>query len=565
MVRTRLLRVWLWSVGLFLGVIFAFQDTACRPAAAPPAARIVVPDDYPTVQAAIDATQAGDTVYLKAGTYHEALALKSGIKLLGEQRDSVILQFDGSKSVITVRDCNDVSISSVTVRPMTMSHGLGQPAGVVVDNSTVILAQCRIAEAAGNGLDIGRQANAAVNSCLIEGNGARGIEVRNSRATIHACEVARNQVLGIVLIGPLTTAQVRACRISESRFAGLGVWLGAGGTIEENDLQNNDVGIDVRDVHTDVTVSKNHCRSNQRTGIQIYAGARARAEENLCEENRGQGIVVCGKNTRAIVERNRCLRNGERGILVHTFGTGVLTGNECVENKKDGIYLNVTEAEIAVEGNSCRDNQQVGIAVYATAGGRIAHNLCQSNGRFGIYVRKTTSPVTACANRCMWNQEDGIAFAAGTQSTVQENLCHQNRGAGISFCSGAHSLAQRNTCVDNRFPGISVEDPNTVVTLQENTCCANNDSGILFRNVVDSRAQSNLCRENLWCGIAVRGENTRPMLSANRCNNNGAWGIISWAGADPNLAADNETRDNWKGGIEHRSPRQDEIATARQM
>ncbi len=320
----------LWSVALSAGLVTAAGDTGSEPTGAAPRRRLVVPDAYATIQAAVLDAHEGDTVFVKAGTYNEAVDLKSGIKLVGEQRDTTILQFDESKSVVTVKDCTDVSISGLTLRHVATSHGLGRNTGMIVDNSTVVIEHCRIAEAAGTGLEITKGAKATVNSCLVENNGARGIEVKkSSTATIRNCEIIRNKVLGIVLVGDRTSAMVRSCRIAESKFAGLGFWLGAAGTAQENDIQGNEIGIEVRDTCEDVVLFDNHCHANKRDGIQIYAGAKAQAERNLCEKNGGRGITVCGEGTAATLEKNRCLKNAEYGILVYQDGEAVLTGNEC--------------------------------------------------------------------------------------------------------------------------------------------------------------------------------------------------------------------------------------------
>ena len=281
--RTRSLRYLLWSIGLFASLMIVAPCMGSEQPAAASVKKLIVPDDHATVQAAILAAGTGDTVFIKPGTYHEAIDLKSGIKLVGEQMDKVTLQFGDSKSVITVNDCNDVSISGLTVRHMTTSRGLGGNAGIAVNNSTVVLAHCRITEAASSGIDIANKADATIDSCIIDGNGARGIEIKNSTGVIRACEVARNAVLGIVLIGRQTRGTVRYCRITESKFAGLGFWLGASGTAEENEIHDNTVGIEVRDTGTDVVLTKNHCHNNKRDGIQIFADAGARAEQNLCE------------------------------------------------------------------------------------------------------------------------------------------------------------------------------------------------------------------------------------------------------------------------------------------
>ena len=57
-----------WMVcGLLFSLICAFPVFA---------ETITVPDDYPTIQAAIDAAQPGDTVYVRAGEYVEELHIK---------------------------------------------------------------------------------------------------------------------------------------------------------------------------------------------------------------------------------------------------------------------------------------------------------------------------------------------------------------------------------------------------------------------------------------------------------------------------------------------------------
>ena len=81
------------------------------------AATITVPDDYPSIQAAIDAAQAGDTVYIKAGEYTENLVIDKPLSLVGEDQIKVIIRSsDLEADVISLLlGIGEASIEGLTV------------------------------------------------------------------------------------------------------------------------------------------------------------------------------------------------------------------------------------------------------------------------------------------------------------------------------------------------------------------------------------------------------------------------------------------------------------------
>jgi parallel beta-helix repeat protein len=78
---------------------------------------IIVPDDYPTIQAAINAASAGGTVFVEAGVYNENIVVNKTIALIGENESTTII--DGSVQITQTSnvEINGFEIQSdVTIR-----------------------------------------------------------------------------------------------------------------------------------------------------------------------------------------------------------------------------------------------------------------------------------------------------------------------------------------------------------------------------------------------------------------------------------------------------------------
>src|SRR3972149_4921840 len=52
---------------------------------------IIVPDDYSTIQAAINNALEGDTIFVREGTYNQAINITKGLSLIGENNEATIL------------------------------------------------------------------------------------------------------------------------------------------------------------------------------------------------------------------------------------------------------------------------------------------------------------------------------------------------------------------------------------------------------------------------------------------------------------------------------------------
>ena len=79
---------------------------------------ITVPDNYPTIQGALNNTQSGDTIYVKTGTYNENIVLPNGlvnVTIQGENEYNTILNGSVSYSYPGGPLSNNIQLASLTI------------------------------------------------------------------------------------------------------------------------------------------------------------------------------------------------------------------------------------------------------------------------------------------------------------------------------------------------------------------------------------------------------------------------------------------------------------------
>ncbi len=89
--------------------------------------QIRVPQDYATIQEAIDNAVSGETISVSSGEYHEHLGIDKSLTLLGESCNTTIIDGSNETKVIVVIQASHVKISGFTIR-----NGGG---GILLDHS----------------------------------------------------------------------------------------------------------------------------------------------------------------------------------------------------------------------------------------------------------------------------------------------------------------------------------------------------------------------------------------------------------------------------------------------
>jgi parallel beta-helix repeat protein len=75
-----------------------------------------VPQDYSSVQAAINAANPGDTILISPATYHESVTIeKDDLAIIGASRELTVLHGDPGQPVVTIK-ANDVLVANLTLK-----------------------------------------------------------------------------------------------------------------------------------------------------------------------------------------------------------------------------------------------------------------------------------------------------------------------------------------------------------------------------------------------------------------------------------------------------------------
>ena len=141
---------------------------------------ITVPDDYKSIQAAINGASSGDVVLVKPGTYYELLVMKDGVEVVSDSADGgdELVPVEGAKLKLPRRTLRTIIDGSGTT-PST--HGMfdfvpGDGRNTIIDGFTIqnLPHQNHHIPGHAHGLNV-RGASPVITNCLIRNIGSTGI------------------------------------------------------------------------------------------------------------------------------------------------------------------------------------------------------------------------------------------------------------------------------------------------------------------------------------------------------------------------------------------------------
>jgi len=238
---------------------------------------LVVPDDYATIGWAVGNATAGDTVYVRSGTYNESVSIDKPLSLIGEDMSSTIIVGGheglrgGGYYTIGV-GADNVTVSGFTITSYHFYRRLYYFYGVGIGG----------------------------NNCNITGNIIENCrEGIVSSASVHSVTISKNIIRdttageGIMFIFAAPHHITITDNTITNTTYGIDVQGGYSCVISGNNVINNGGGIGIR--CSDSTITGNNVTSNTGEGINIE-GSNNTVSGNYVADNR-VGVTFEGSTT----------------------------------------------------------------------------------------------------------------------------------------------------------------------------------------------------------------------------------------------------------------------------
>jgi hypothetical protein len=333
--------------------------------------RLVVPDEFNTIQSAIDGASAGDVVLVKPGTYYELLVMKDGVKLVSDSSNdgNKLVSVEGARLKLPQRALWTVVDGS---KAKASLHGMldfdpGVGRNTVVDGFTF--------------------QNLPMQDHHIPGH-AHALNLRGASPVIMNCHVRNNGSTGI---GSHVVFNDQENKMPKRDLRWANVASKAEGVIYHNVVSNN-FGLGIGCNHfSSPHILGNEVFSNDDSelgqkpspGIGAKHGAAPMIIGNIIHDNPGGGILSkvgdpqgmhsIDRPTRSTVLRNVVYQNGKARPAISCDGAG--------------------SADLPVEfsGNFVYQAGAVGIGVANKGVGVVERNIVSGSGSPGIVVTGATA------------------------------------------------------------------------------------------------------------------------------------------------------------------------------
>jgi len=309
---------------------------------------ITVPDQYLSIQEAVNHSRSGDTIFVKSGTYTENVVVnKDGLKLVGENKETTVIDGNGTGTVVYV-EANNSEVSYFTIQNSGFSL---TDSGIYLNNSFNTLVSNN--KVCNNNLGIYLSSSS---NCILQNNNMTGnqynfgVSGRSVTEFIHSID-SSNVVDGKTVVYWVNEAN----RKVPDNAGYVAVINSTKVNVENVKLTNNWQSILF--AYTADSNVKNVTLTSNMDALWLIGCSDCSVYENNVQENNWGGIAIVNSNF-CTFERNNITENKGYGVFLSDSSDNLFYHNNFNNTNQVwlfGVNSNTWDAGAHAGGNYWSD------------------------------------------------------------------------------------------------------------------------------------------------------------------------------------------------------------------
>ncbi|NQE55065.1 hypothetical protein C5S29_15930 [ANME-1 cluster archaeon GoMg3.2] len=325
-----------------------------------------VPDDYATIQGAVDNAAAGDTIIVRDGTYLESVKVNKRLTIRSENgpANTIVESPEGVNDHVLTVTADHVHINGLTVKNATGKNEAEQYnyAGLYISAH-----HCDITD------------NMAINN-------AYGFFLSESSKNRLINNVASDHIGDGIYVTNSNYNTISNNTVKLNRRYGIRLYSSHNNTVCNNDVSNNGYGIRLSGSHNN-TIGKNNVQLNTYDGIFLFYSNDNSFVDNTANQNNQYGFFINASYNNTLIN-NVANANNYDGFGLELVNNHILINNRVNSNNKSGISLTSSNRNL-LEGNVASLNTEMGFYLVSSASNSLAGNKASANKKVGIHLENS--------------------------------------------------------------------------------------------------------------------------------------------------------------------------------
>jgi len=451
---------------------------------------LIVPDQYPTIQAAIDNASDGDTIYVRNGFYPENVEVTKSVNLIGEDRDTTIIE--GPYGVTITCFADGINVTNFTIQNIELGSG-GGIGCEYYDN--IVISYNKIRHI-GMGIGLYSWDNAIISNNIITDYCYTGISINYMCSNIRISDNIISNPVNPVATGISVTEPIFDITIMGNDIYG-----------NNEDSQYGITGVPTKhNMPLKISPTSSYHDAHKRS----FSSGNIIIEHNtIIDHGYGISLVSCNDFNISYNTISSNSLNSFGIVLDNSMGANTILGN-TISTGNYGISLGGSDNTI-ISGNTIHNTEiNPGISLGDSSGNTISGNIIQNNSKAGIWL------------------------SASNGNTITDNVLQNNNDTGIYlYSSSNNNIIANNSIVANTVYGIKLWTNNIDNSIYNN----------YFSNTINAYDEEN----NIWNITKTPGTNIigGPYLGGNY------WGDYAGVDTDGDGIGDTDLPYNSSGNIQH--------------